>query len=268
MYSGYRVVAVTPAGREKYLEILAPYLIKCDLIDEWRLWVNTTNSSDIEYMRSLSLNNQKVTLEYNKPEFPIGIMPLGYTIHQFYRNCCDPKTIYIRFDDDICWINITSIDNLLFCRLNNNNNFLVFANIINNAITSHLYQRFGYIRYNKIITYLCMDSIGWGCPEFGEWVHRTFLANGWPHMPDWELNIYERFSVNCFAFFGRDFAQFAGHVGQDEEVWLSVVKPHELQRPNLICGTAPMAHFAFYTQRDYLERTELLDIYKQKSLHV
>src|ERR1700733_8196139 len=193
MYKNYRVVAVTPAGREKYLEILAPYLINCELIDEWRLWVNTTNVSDIEYMRILSSNNPKITLEYNRPEFPVGILPLGYTIHQFYRNCCDHKTIYIRFDDDICWIDYWSIVHLLFCRVLNRSNFLIFANIINNAIISHLYQRFGHIRYNKIVTYLCMDSVGWGCPEFSEVVHRTFLAHGWPLMRDWELNLYERF---------------------------------------------------------------------------
>jgi hypothetical protein len=268
-YKGYRVVAVTPAGRQRYLEILAPYIIKNNLVDEWRLWVNTTNISDLEYIKKLNNYDtfySKVTLEYGNPAIQVKQDQPGYSIYQYFRNCCDPDTIYIRFDDDICYVGDDAIDNILRCRVDECGYFLIFANIVNNAIISHLYQRFCYIGSQDIVTYSCTDRLGWGSGEFAELVHKSFLCRYWPTMPNWELNIYERFSINCFTFFGRDFAQFGGVVNPNEECWLTIDKPRELGRPNLICGDAIVSHFAYYTQREYLEKTDLLQRYKELSI--
>lgn len=265
MYQNYRVVAVTPAGRQRYLEVLAPYIIKNALVDEWRLWVNTTNTSDIEYMRSIQ--SDKIKLEYGDPSIQVRQELIGYSIYQYFRNCCDPNTIYIRFDDDICYVAPNAIKNLVRCRVLFNHNFLIFANIINNSITSHLYQRFRVIDSYPIVTYNCVDETGWNNGQFAERIHNRFLAtNQWPPMPDWELNIYERFSINCFAFFGRDFAEFGGRVDSNEECWLTVDKPRELQRPNLVCGEAIVSHYAFYTQRPHLDQTDILSRYRELSI--
>ena len=55
------------------------------------------------------------------------------------------------------------------------------------------------------------------------------------------------------SWLGRDFARFAGTVGEDEEMWLSQEKPAESGRPCVIYGEALFVHFAFYTQRPLLE---------------
>jgi hypothetical protein len=267
MYNGYKVVAVTPAGRQRYLEILAPYIIKNELIDEWRLWVNTTHAPDIDYIKSLA--SDKVKLEFGNPAIPVIQERIGYSIYQYFRNCCDQGTIYIRFDDDICYIAPPAVDRLLLSRTVNKQNFLVFANIVNNAITSHLYQRSKLIEYDKIITYNCVDETGWNDGLFAEKLHREFLSfRSLFIIPDWELNIYERFSINCFAFFGRDFAAFSGNVDPNEECWLTIDKPRDLRRPNLVCGDAIVSHYAFYTQRPYLDTTDILEKYRQLSIQL
>jgi hypothetical protein len=268
MYADYRIVVVTPAGRQRYLEVLAPYIIKNRFVDEWRLWVNTTDSLDILYMRSLEYDYKKVKLEFGDPSISIKQDQPGYSIYQYFKNCCDPNTIYIRFDDDICYIMDDAILNLVSFRLGHQEPFLVFANTINNSIISHLYQRFKVLDSKRIVSYSCVDPIGWADGEFAEHVHRRFFDIGWPAMPDWELNIYERFSINCFAFFGRDFAQFGGVVNPNEECWLTMDKPRELGRPNLICGDAIVSHFAYYTQREHLEKTDLLSRYKELSMRL
>jgi hypothetical protein len=273
MYNGYKVVAVTPAGRQRYLEILAPYIINNELVDEWRLWVNTADQQDLRYIHALEFHSRKthgkIKLEIGNPAIPIIQERIGYSIYQYFRNCCDTNTIYIRFDDDICYVAPPAIHNLLISRMHHCESFLVFANINNNAIISHLQQRFRRFDCNKIITYNCTDEIGWNNGQFAESLHREFLDRDRPwYMPDWELNIYERFSINCFAFFGRDFASFGGIVDPNEECWLTIDKPRELQRPNLVCGDSIVSHYAFYTQRPYLDTTDILDKYRQLSLQL
>ena len=144
----------------------------------------------------------------------------------------------------------------------------MFANTVNNAISSHLHQRFGAIDSSLgLAGYHCMDDIGWRVPRFAEHAHRSFLRSYEDGLserfifPDWVLFYFERYSINCFSFFGSDFSSFGGRVGQDEEQWLSVEYPREKGRMNVICGNAVVAHFAFHTQREYLDRTDLLHRY-------
>jgi hypothetical protein len=64
------------------------------------------------------------------------------------------------------------------------------------------------------------------------------------------------------TWFGRDFAMFAGNVPeQNEDEWLSVVKPSELMRANCIYGDAVVCHFAYPFQEAHLESTDLLSRY-------
>ena len=38
MFGGYKVVCVTPAGRRRYMKILAPYVIRSMVVDRWDIW--------------------------------------------------------------------------------------------------------------------------------------------------------------------------------------------------------------------------------------
>jgi hypothetical protein len=188
MFQGYRIVAVTPAGRRRYLEVLLPNLLaQRPLVDEYQLWLNCYDErtgresiEDLEYCQDVKDRHPDfVTLIPPKPK-EAGRNPhmaRSRTIHHFFRDCTNPRTIYVRFDDDIVFIAPDALRELMAYRIGHPSHFLVFANIINNAVTSHLHQRMGALDDRAgIATYACMCATAWRNPLFAEHVHRTFLA--------------------------------------------------------------------------------------------
>lgn len=260
MRQNFRIVAVTPAGRRRYLEVLFRYLERDrSLIDEWHLWLNTANAADIKYCTEL---------EHTYPW--IKTIPLdnawdgSYSIHHFFTHCTDPNTVYIRFDDDIVWIEPKGLEKLVQFRIDNPDYFLVFPNIVNNSIMSHLHQRMGCIPLPGLIGYEVLDPVGWRSGPKAVEIHETFLKKLKENSLDdykfgqWNLFYHERFSINSFAFLGKTFKEFGGRVGRDEETWLSHQKVHDSHLFNCIFGRCLMVHFAYHTQRDHIENTTTL----------
>ena len=87
MNKTHRCVVVTPAGRRRYMELLVKHIIKQkDFIDEYRIWVNTKNSNDIDYFRQLEQEYSGfITLDFSAdcdPKKGEG----GWAIHRFFKN--------------------------------------------------------------------------------------------------------------------------------------------------------------------------------------
>jgi len=263
-------IIVTPAGRKPYIEILYQHLLlQREAFDKWHLWLNTVDSIDLEYMRNLATENpdwivaRELTVPHN------GNM----SIYSFFPGASRPGTTYLRLDDDIVYLEPGFIEGIMTFREANPQPFLVYGNIVNNAITSHIFQRNGCIGYNQGITsYQCMDKVGYMSIGFAEMVHREFLSKVGTHSleqwkyPQWRLFEYERVSINAIAWLGEEFAAFGGDVGLDEEYWLSVIKPRAMGRPNIIYGQKLCAHYAFFTQRPGLDKTDVLDMYRALSI--
>ncbi len=259
----YKVVAVTPAGRREYLEILSTYIFRdmaAGIIDGWQLWINTDNAKDIAYMKQLAADNSKVriyTRGGNQAYDPFLIAP-------FFDNAQDDNTIYVRFDDDIVFVDAKAVSNLLDCRIANPGPFVVFANTVNNSVCTHLHQKFGIIsKVRGDVSMYKMDGLGWADGHFAEYVHDCFIAAGSAErffIPDCHFGDYTNISINCFAFWGRDHLK----PDPDEENWISERRPRETNRPNILCGSAVVSHYAFYIQRPYLDsRPHILDFYKK-----
>ena len=70
-----------------------------------------------------------------------------------------------------------------------------------------------------------------------------------------------RFSINCISYFGRDMALFGGLMSSEEEEDLSAVIPARLRRTNAICADTIVAHFAFFTQRAWMDPSGTLERY-------
>lgn len=275
MYLEYKVVCVTPGGRRRYMEILLPYLLKQKgLIDEWRIWVNTTDVQDIRWMREAADRHPGfVKLVWGSMAVDANDIPS--TIHQFFQGCTDEKTIYIRFDDDIVYVHHEAVSELCRYRLSHREPFLVFANTVNNSICTHIHQRLGAVRLDQgVVGYDCTDKVGWGSGEFAVLAHGSFLDA----LQRNDLNRYlfsqwimweaTRFSINCFAWLGEDFARFGGMVGVGEEEWLTVTYPRERGLTTAICGSALVVHYAYYPQRPHLDTTSLVGVYKKLSLEL
>lgn len=265
----WNVNIVTPAGRKKYLEILFNHLNKQkNDFDIWTLWLNTTNKEDIDYCKGLESQNEWIkTIDLEVP------YNSSRSIYSFFKYACDINTIYIRLDDDIVWMEKNFIKNLSLFRLNNPDYFLVYPNIINNAIIDHINQRFGSLNIEDILSYNSFDPNGWLNEKISQKKHEYFIKHIYDMNTNkfkfgkWILNRYERVSINCISWFGEEFEKFYGKVEEDEEQWLSVIKPKEIEKYNIIYGEAICVHFAFYTQRHYLDKsTNILDLYKEISL--
>lgn len=247
-------IIVTPAGRRRYMELMAAHLKKQRAdFDEWHLWLNTSDSADIAYCKSLDA----VVVEAP------GSNPVegSSNIHRFFPvDACDPGTLYLRLDDDVVWMEPAFIDSMFRARDGERDAFLVYANIVNNAICSHLHWRLGMV---DRCGYACMDEIGWRTPAYAEHVHRRFLAaadlEAWKFPRWWLFN--ERFSINAMSWRGETFAKFGGRVEFDEEPWLT---ERAGRGPCMIHGRALCAHFAFHTQRAHMDATDILSLYREK----
>ena len=62
MFDGYRVVCVTPAGRRRYMKLLAPLVLACDLVDRYDIWVNTSDAGDLAFFEGLARLDDRVRL--------------------------------------------------------------------------------------------------------------------------------------------------------------------------------------------------------------
>lgn len=272
MLDNMRVVVVTPAGRKRYLEILFKYIEKLrPVIDEYRLWVNTEDADDIKFMEDYQKEHSEfVTLEY----LPKGMKCDGcFTIRTFFKNCVDPNTLYVRFDDDIVYIdNIEKFTNFLKFRRDNPQYFLVYGNIVNNSICSHLHQRnSAFDISNGIAGYNCMDAVGWKNPQFAKNVHYNVFKNfndlSRFRINNWLLYYYERVSINCISWRGDYFQSFGGEVDLDEEQFFACTKPARDNKFNIIYGDFLCIHYAFFPQREGVDNdTSIISRYKEQSL--
>jgi hypothetical protein len=258
-----RLVTVTPAGRRPYLEILANYLLRHrDVISEHRWWLNTRIPEDVAYI-------YRLTDRY--PDFfrieakPVAAADrVGYAIWQYMIECVEADTVYLRLDDDICYIADGAIRAMYDFRVKHPEPFLVLGNIVNNAVCGHFQQKAGLLSCGwGQVAINCLDPLGWGSGPFARRVHRRFLKDlgqqreEWWRRVEFDFDGLSRFSINAICWCGKDFEGIADLAGQsvDEEPTLTEVLPRMLGRPNVICQRALFGHYAFYTQRPYLERT-------------
>jgi hypothetical protein len=260
----YKVCVVIPAGRKKYLQLLVPQILAERGWDELRVWANTIVESDLTYIRSLPSLDQRIRIEEPHQFRPNGTK----TICQFFKNCTDVNTVYIRFDDDICFIEPGTIQALSQFRYENPEPFLISPIVINNALFTYIHQVLGKLYFPYKISANCLDPIAWKSPQFAEALHRIFLeaAN------NSKINHFKflsrpiainRFSINCISWLGKEFKEFEGLVPheEDEEEFLSVTKPTQIGKFNLFFGEKVVAHYSFFTQREYLDNTSVFEDY-------
>ena len=290
----YHVVSVTPAGRKAYLEILAVALLKNKhVITEHRFWVNTDNPEDINYLHQLSDEHP----EFFKLDFPTdrtGTFP--ERLWRFYRLCSEPNTIYIKLDDDICYIEDNAIEKLISYRLAQADCAILLGNVINNTVCSAIHELIGVkTQYKQSISkpriqeseFTVSDKLGSKSGKVAECIHTQFLAD----VRKGNINMY-RFNnipllnnqyvhINVMSWFGRDIETHQKVFNTElftlqlrdpftnekrsphtDEDFFNRFFPTLLGRSNHILGDALFTHFAFTNQRNYLENcTNLLEYY-------
>lgn len=277
----YKVVIVTPAGREKYLSFFKKYIYKemeKGLVDGWQLWQNTIKENDIKYLQSMVAENPKVKI------FTIPDLEDKYngsdTLRtcEFFVNAHDDDTIYIRFDDDIVWYEPNAIEKIVQARIDHPDAFLIYPNVINSTTITNWHQKSGALGKEAGVLrnpedqpnnkdYIYLDEFNYTDSQLIDLIHDTFkkkyeegTLNDY-YLESRELTDYQRFSICCICFFGKDKVAPSSL----EEAQMAWELPEQFKRPVYLAGDILMVHYAYHTQRDYLEscQPEKLEFYKQ-----
>lgn len=269
MIAGQRIVAFTPCGRKRYMDLLAPHVVRehsLGHIDEWVLFNNPYTIEDSTYAEQIAARYDWVKI------LNVGAVTAvrgAGQIATFYSGLKDPDCIYLRLDDDLVYIDRDAIPNLIRYRLAHPEPFIVYPTIINNTRTSYQLQQRGLIptSWGQVEPILCAPT-AWSNPGFVFNLHQKALAaiEGGTllaefALPSEEFNDWENgnISINCFAMFGKDMA--ACEVLSDEEGYLSRFRPQALGRYNARCGDALVIHFAYHTQTAFMDQSGMLTDY-------
>jgi hypothetical protein len=249
------------------MELLVPQLLAYrPILDSYQIWMNTANSEDIAYF---------LQLEADYPDFIVlRRLPEGYScgsnlaIHHFFPACTEPDTVYVRFDDDIVYLDtLDAFKSFVTYRIEHPEHFLVFANILNNAVITHFHQTEGRLTLPKEVRNDCLCPNGWADPFIADAIHRQVLSRPTLdsfHFPPRVIETPYRISINCISWLGSRFQEFGGRVGEDEEPWLTTIGPREKQESVCVYGDYVCVHFAFYTQRGHLDNTTILSEYASR----
>jgi hypothetical protein len=282
-------IIVTPAGRKEYLSILSKYLdFYKNEFDEWHLWCNTTKQSDIDYIYSLKDKYNYIKVIPLKEDyewlpggnagiargfrFEGGTPVYACTVSYFYRFCIDLNSSYLKLDDDIVFIKKNSIRNIFEYRENNKDNFLIFGNTINNVAMNYLHQKsgaliqtFGAIEFNSV------DRLGLYNSDFVIFCHRNFFNKYKLNQIDiynfepFLLKDYTHVAIQAICWLGSELNKFQGilPLGANDENYLSVDKPIEIQKPNIILGDGLFCHYSSATVRSEIDKTDILFQYEK-----
>jgi hypothetical protein len=261
-------IVITITHRNETINILSQYLSKQrSSFDEWHIWFNSQD-------QELKDNLNKLDAIIIEPGSSNPADKLD-NLHFFYKeDSVDNNSNYLKLDDDIVWLEPNFVDKMFMCREANDINFLIYSNIINNAVLSNIHMRIGAIPWDAKCGYYFLDPTGWGNPLFAESIHNTFLSdiktdsyNKW-HFNQWNLDYKELVSINSICWRGEDLAIVAPTMINSDEFWLCNYGPSAVNKNSIIMGNSICAHYAFHTQKTYLDSTNILEQYKNLAFSV
>ena len=267
MFKGFKVVVCTCTSvRRRHLQLMMKYLLRqMHIVDEWRLWTHADKELD------------KGAVEEIRVEYPEFIKVQAETKRTFwwtlpfYQKCCDKNTIYIKADDDIVFIADDAFEKLLAYRLKHPDPIAVHPNIVNNGICSFIHQQIGALdTHLGTLQYRFDDKLAILSMDFIHYLHDRFLTlakykeEGTFKFYEWVMREYQEFSINCYCFFGKRWAEFDGIINDADETWTTRTKPREIGVPGRICGQSLVVHYAYFPQREYLNtKTNIFDRYER-----
>lgn len=295
MINSYKVIVCTPVGRKETLNIMVKYMLSLThVVDEWQLWMNVRNDTDIDYINSVANNNsefikQVYKLPKNHPEYATNS-----ALRYFYNDCTDSNTIYVKMDDDIVYIDIEGFMKYLQFRADNPQYFLVNPVIVNNIFISWKLANLGLLpdfphyspagenlqaalknvpqdlnifdeslRIAHVIPeHIVLDKTYWGNTDFAVYIHNKFLEN--PELfkiQNWELTNYEIVSIHCISWIGSAFKNIVGKISPEDEPWLQTLYPRSIGLKNIVFGDCVVSHYSYHNQHALLNKSDILDKY-------
>lgn len=309
MYKGKKLVACSPVGRKSSMKSLFKYIIHNQhVLDEFHMWVNTTNNEDLEYINQFANEHPNfVHLKYGDGN-PIKDEYIGtsYGVKRFYNHCVEPNTFYFKIDDDVIFIEDGTFEKLSQYKLDNPETFLTFPTIINNPWCNHFLRESGrldipectgtmrhwksdfqnakeliksspsvmsdnlyepkledFIPADRVISQVyCYD--GPFAYDILNQCHKKIIDNKLSDLNIENITIEngESICINFVMWSGEDFAKFDGNVKSfSDEPWLTTYYPCKFNLNNAVVGNTRAVHYAYWSQRNYLNTTDILEKY-------
>ena len=160
----------------------------------------------------------------------------------------------------------SAIEKMVKFRVENPQYFLVSPLVINNAQSTYLLQVCDKLKLNKYYNSAADNNILWRSGEFASQLHQWFLkiieddSLKELHIGSHPMALC-RFSINSIMWFGKDLAKIKGIVPGDDEEFMSCILPSKMGWINCWNADVILAHFAFYTQREQLDKCRILEKY-------
>lgn len=263
MYGKYQIVVNTAAGRRRYMQYLIPFVVSSSVVDRYDIWINTHDCVDIEFFKQIAALYSKVSLVWQ----PDGVVNGIRSINAFYRQCVEENTIYFKLDDDIIWMEPGLIEKMVKFRVENPEYFLVSPLVINNSLSTYLLQVYNKIKLDNYYNSMAAHPILWKSGEFAAQLHHWFLdlylktrKYEYLYVGKQPMGMI-RFSINCILWFGDEMKKIRGIIPGDDEEFLSCIYPSQHGLVNCWNGNALVVHFAFYPQREQLDKENILQKY-------
>jgi len=267
MFNDKKVIVVIPVGREYHLKTLFNNLVKHKhIIDKLELWLCTQKPYDIMYIRKFQQKHpnwcEVVNLE---DEEGWKFHPSNYV--KYYERCIDPNTIYIKMDDDICWIDEHCIYNMckLLTEMEGTSYKLVSANVINTSHTHLPFLKRNIIPNKKFKNFSYHEN-----GELAMFLH-TFLLKA---IKTQHTNMFKApinypdinyVSINMICWSGSTLETMLPF-GTHDESHFNYVGRSQAKADWLICGNAIASHFSYRPSFSYLSKNaNLLEQYHEVS---
>ena len=263
-----KVILTIAAGRRLSMSGLIPQLLAQEGWDEMHVWVNTKEQDDLAFLAELPKLDSRIKLKFLEARDPQHVED-GYFVESkktnnlgdwWPANCTDPDAIYVRFDDDIVFVEKDTVKELVAARLEYPEPYLIFPVIINNAVMAHYLEKEGKIKnpQGKEYTPYVFDPLIWSADMCFD-IHKQFLdqANSLGvehfHISNREI-APQHVSINCMVYFGKDIAEWGGDFGiNGEEGFITCQVPYWAKRGLMIYGNKVVSHMAFHPQRAHWE---------------
>lgn len=258
-------IIVTPAGRAKNLEVLFLNLIKNKKeFDCWHIWCNTNIKEDVLYINSLAdchnwISVKNIDQEITDLYSTIGVFMINHSIKN--------DDLYLRLDDDICFIEAGAIEKVFSAREADKSSPLIYGNILNNSVIQYHQQQQGLFKDFLKFEYDCMHKETWASGPHAEQLHNLFFQKliennlDYFYIEDYAENAFIRTSVNAVSYRGDMNHLYRDIVKHNEEEFLSVTLPKEINIPNVVLGNALFVHYSFHPQKEHLDKTNILEKY-------
>lgn len=243
------------------MQLLVRYVlaaIDAGIVTAYHVWDYARTDADRRWLHGLPALHPAIQLLTPEP----SASRYG-AYYRHYRRGTHGDAVILKMDDDVVYVDLDRLAELIVFRRAHPEFFLVSANLVNNGVCAFFQQQRGVVpRTVMELPYPPRGYCGtlWERADLAEHLHDYFLAMPQRFVVPGIDEAPDRLSINCVAYLGADL-DYLTDIGNDDEEALSVTIPQQLRRKNVIYQPAVAAHLSFYSQEPAMDVPRLLSRY-------